>query len=86
VVVFGDSDFARNQFGAFGLNSDLLLNAIGWSADDTTQLTIRANEAKVGKLDAGLIPVSVAVLVAMFAVPGLAVLGAVGTYMRRRSQ
>jgi hypothetical protein len=86
VVVFGDSDFARNQFGAFGLNSDLLLNAIGWSADDTTQLTIRANEAKVGKLDAGLIPVSVAVLVAMFAVPGLAVLGAVGTSMRRRSQ
>ncbi len=86
VVVFGDSDFAKNQFGAFGLNSDLLLNAIGWSADDSTQLTIRANEAKVGKLDAGLIPATVAVLVALFGVPGLALLGAVGTWMRRRSQ
>ncbi len=86
VVVFGDSEFAKNQFGAFGLNSDLLLNAVGWSADDTTQLTIRASEAKVGKLEAGLIPTTVAVLVAMLVVPGLALLGAVGTWMRRRSQ
>jgi ABC-type uncharacterized transport system involved in gliding motility auxiliary subunit len=86
VVVFGDSDFAKNQFGAFGLNSDLLLNAVGWSADDAAQLTIRASEAKVGKLDAGLIPSTIAVLVALFGVPGLAMVGAVGTYMRRRSQ
>lgn len=86
VVVIGDSDFAKNQFGAFGLNSDLLLNAIGWSADDSTQLTIRANESKTGKLDAGILPTAVSVLVALFGVPGLMLLGAVGTWMRRRSQ
>ena len=86
VVVIGDSDFATNQFGAFGLNSDLLLNAVGWSVDDSTQLTIRANESKTGKLDAGVLPTAVSVLVALFGVPGLMLLGAVGTYMRRRSQ
>ncbi|GDX81763.1 gliding motility-associated ABC transporter substrate-binding protein GldG [Deltaproteobacteria bacterium] len=86
VVVIGDGDFATNMFARQGVNQDLLLNSIGWMADDKNQITIHADDSKIGQLTVDLVPGAVAVLVAMIGVPGLAALGAVGMYLRRRNQ
>ena len=44
IVVFGDSDFANNQFfGAQG-NGDLFLNAVGWLLEEGQLIAIRPRE------------------------------------------
>ena len=41
LVVFGDSDFARNKFFFSSDNADLLLNSVNWLADDYELISIR---------------------------------------------
>ncbi len=41
IVVFGDSDFARNKFFFSSDNSDLLLNSVNWLAEDYELISIR---------------------------------------------
>jgi hypothetical protein len=84
VVIWGDADFATNQFGTLGLNQDVFMNTVAWMADEANQISIRANEDKRGKLEIGVIQALIAGLVALVGVPGLAAVGAVGTWMRRR--
>jgi ABC-type uncharacterized transport system involved in gliding motility auxiliary subunit len=40
LVVFGDSDFASNQFYAQGANANLLVNAIDWATADETLINV----------------------------------------------
>ncbi len=84
VVVVGDADFASNQFATLGINQDLFMNTVAWMADEANQISIRANEDKRGKLEIGVIQALVAALVALVGVPGLAAVGEVGTWMKRR--
>ncbi|MBM4368286.1 MAG: hypothetical protein FJ102_18885, partial [Deltaproteobacteria bacterium] len=84
VLVVGDADFASNQFATSGVNSDLLMNGLAWMVDETGQISIRPNEAKKGRLEVGVLSALLVSVVAMLGVPGLAVVGAVGTWMRRR--
>lgn len=86
LVVIGDSDFATNQISANGSNLDLLLASIGWMVDDKNQITIHADESKTGAITVGGLPALVVGLIALLGVPGLAVLGAVGTFMSRRQR
>ena len=41
LVVFGDSDFARNRFFYSSDNADLLLNSVNWLAEDFDLISIR---------------------------------------------
>ena len=41
LVIFGDSDFARNKFFFSSQNADLLLNSINWLAEDFELISIR---------------------------------------------
>ena len=41
LVVFGDSDFAKNKFFASSDNADLFLNSVNWLADDYELISIR---------------------------------------------
>ena len=41
LVVFGDSDFARNKFFFSSDNSNLILNSVNWLADDHDLIAIR---------------------------------------------
>ena len=43
LVVFGDSDFARNKFFFLSDNGDLLLNSVNWLAEDYELISIRRN-------------------------------------------
>lgn len=42
VVVFGDSDFIRNDRMKYLFNRDLVLNALNWALGDTTKISLRA--------------------------------------------
>ena len=41
MVLFGDSDFAKNKFFASSQNADLLLNSVNWVAEDFELIAIR---------------------------------------------
>ncbi|HVP29815.1 MAG TPA: GldG family protein [Myxococcota bacterium] len=41
VVVFGDSDFATNQYLRALYNLDLVMNAVHWATDDERKITLR---------------------------------------------
>jgi len=45
MVVFGDSDFATNQFFDYQGNGDLVLNALSWLAEDESLISIRPRQA-----------------------------------------
>ncbi|UCD83849.1 MAG: GldG family protein [Deltaproteobacteria bacterium] len=44
LVVFGDSDFATNQYFNFSGNGDLFLNSISWLAQEEELISIRSKE------------------------------------------
>ena len=41
IVIFGDSDFAKNKFFASSDNADFFLNSVNWLADDYELISIR---------------------------------------------
>jgi ABC-type uncharacterized transport system involved in gliding motility auxiliary subunit len=45
LVVFGDVDFATDQFFAYQGNGDLALNTVSWLAEDEALISIRPREA-----------------------------------------
>jgi ABC-type uncharacterized transport system involved in gliding motility auxiliary subunit len=50
MVVFGDSDFARNQFLPLSGNRDLFLNTVNWLAGEEDLITIRPKEAEISNV------------------------------------
>lgn len=84
VVVYGDGDFASNELLTASVNQDLILNAVAWAVGEEEQISIRPNEAGKGKLTFDLISGFLTVVVVIILAPGLAIVGAVGTWLRRR--
>ena len=44
IVVFGDSDFASNAYLGLSGNKDLILNTIGWLAEEEDLIAVRAKD------------------------------------------
>lgn len=84
VAVFGDGDFIGNALFLQGVNQDLFMNTVAWMVGEKEQVSIRANEAGKGKITLDVLQGFLVVTLAMVGVPGLTVLGAVGTWLRRR--
>ncbi len=84
VVVIGDSDFMSNQLVLARVNQDLFLNAVAWMVGEEDQLSVRTNEAGAAKLTLDVLTLFVASAVAVVAVPGLTIAGAVATWLVRR--
>ena len=84
VLVFGDGDFMSNRSVLSGTNQDLFLNTIAWMVGEDDQISVRANEAGKGKLNLSLVTLFLSVVTVVLVVPGLAIFGAVGTWLRRR--
>jgi hypothetical protein len=84
VVVYGDGDFASNALVTAAVNQDLALNAIAWMVGEEDQISIRPNEAGKGKLTLDAVTLFLSAVIVLVVAPGLAVIGAVGTWIRRR--
>ena len=84
VVVFGDSDFASNDFMLQGNNQDLFLNSLAWLVGEEDQISIRSNEAGKGTLTMSAVQFALSILITLMLVPGLCIGAATMTWMRRR--
>lgn len=86
VMIFGDGDFASNLLILKVQNQDLFLNTAAWMVGETDQLSIRANNAKKGKLELTELSVFAGGALALLGIPGLCVAGMVGTWVMRRGK
>lgn len=84
VVVFGDGDLFGNALFLQGINQDVFLNTIAWMAGEKDQLSIRSNEAGKGKLTVTPVGGLIAGIVSLLVMPGITIIGAVGTWLARR--
>ncbi|HCM38950.1 MAG: hypothetical protein A2X97_08780 [Bdellovibrionales bacterium GWA1_52_35] len=50
LVVFGSSQFATNNFSRYGGNIDFFLNAVSWTMEDESLISIRAKEEGASKI------------------------------------
>ena len=87
VVVFGDADFADDNFYTYYANADLFLNAVDWAAnqDNLINLTARAITSRL------LIPPQVYIqgiimLVSIVLIPGMIILAAIIIFVRRKRE
>jgi ABC-type uncharacterized transport system involved in gliding motility auxiliary subunit len=85
LLVFGDSDFVANGLVMNGTNQDLFLNALAWLLGEEDTVSIRANEAGRGTLEMTEVQSALVWLLSILVIPGLAVMGGVGTWLRRRN-
>jgi ABC-type uncharacterized transport system len=86
LIVIGDSDFASNQLADQGSNRDLLLNMVAWMVGEGDQISIRPNDAARGSLTMGLGEGLLVALGVLLVAPGLAIGGAIATWVRRRAR
>ena len=85
VVVIGDSDFVSNGLIMNGTNQDLYLNAQAWLLGQEDTVSIRPNEAGRGTLEMTDLQGALVWLISLLIVPGLALIGGIGTWRRRRN-
>jgi ABC-type uncharacterized transport system involved in gliding motility auxiliary subunit len=87
IVVFGDSDFASDQFFARYANGDLLINAIDWAAGQEKQLNLTTPSPITRTLNPP--NAFVMALIALFFVivlPGIVIGGSIASWLARRAR
>jgi ABC-type uncharacterized transport system involved in gliding motility auxiliary subunit len=86
LVVFGDSDFATNEFVDAYLNRDLFLNAVNWLVGDTEFISLRPNVARASRFELSIEQLRNIQYLSLFVVPeGIAVIGVFAWWIRRRA-
>jgi ABC-type uncharacterized transport system involved in gliding motility auxiliary subunit len=84
IVVFGDSDFATNEFiEAYG-NRDLLLNAANWLVGDVDQISVRPRLSRASRFELEGGQLRAIVYLALFVLPeAIAIVGVIAWWLRR---
>jgi ABC-type uncharacterized transport system involved in gliding motility auxiliary subunit len=86
IVVFGDSDFATNEFLDALRNKDLFVNAVNWLAGDVSRITLRPNLARASSFQMTQAEFRVIQYLSLFVLPeAIAVLGVLQWWRRRRA-
>jgi ABC-type uncharacterized transport system involved in gliding motility auxiliary subunit len=83
LVAFGSASFANNALSSKLANSDLFLNAVAWTLEDETSISIRPKENEPGKFEItgaqGLV-----ILLLVAALPLLSAAGGLAFWAYRR--
>lgn len=84
IVVFGDSDFAANNYFNFQRNGDLFLNTISWLADEEDLVSVRPHDPEDRRISLTAKNSKIIMLVSVVLLPLSALIAAVAIYVRRR--
>jgi len=84
LVVFGDSDFAANNYFNFQRNGDMFLNTVSWLADEEDLVSIRPHNPEDRRISLTAKNSKIIMLVSLFLLPLSALVAAVIIYIRRR--
>ena len=84
LVVFGDSDFARNDSFRLMGNGDLFLNSVSWLAEEEETISIRPKEARMSPLILDSNQERSLFLVAVVLLPGTVLVVGFGVWQWRR--
>ena len=85
LVVFGDADFASNEFIERYGNRDLFVNAVNWALGDVEAISIRPNLARASRFVLSNEQFQRIRSLSLFVLPeGIAVLGVLTWWSRRR--
>ncbi|MBW2497941.1 MAG: GldG family protein [Deltaproteobacteria bacterium] len=85
IVVFGDSDFATNEFIDSLRNRDLFVNSVNWLAGDVEQISVRPNRSRASSFQMSQEEFRTIQTLSLFLLPqAIAVFGVVTWWLRRR--
>lgn len=84
LLVFGDSDFASNNYFRLYGNGDLFLNAVNWLAQEEETIAIRPKEARSDPLILDSNQERTLLLISTVLLPGVAFLLGLGAWQWRR--
>jgi ABC-type uncharacterized transport system involved in gliding motility auxiliary subunit len=86
IVVFGDSDFATNEFFDALRNRDLFINSVNWLAGDVEQITLRPNTARASSFQMSQDQFQRIQYLSLFVLPeAIAIFGVVVWWFRRKA-
>ncbi|MBJ20385.1 MAG: GldG family protein [bacterium] len=86
LVVFGDSDFASNEYLDALRNRDLFVNSINWLAGDVGQITVRPNRSRASSFQMTQEEFRLIQYLSLFVLPeAIAVIGVLTWWARRKA-
>jgi ABC-type uncharacterized transport system involved in gliding motility auxiliary subunit len=86
VVVFGDSDFATNEYFDALRNRDLFLNAVNWLAGEVAGITVRPNISRASSFQMSQDEFRRIQFLTLFLLPeAIAVVGVLTWWLRRKA-
>jgi ABC-type uncharacterized transport system involved in gliding motility auxiliary subunit len=86
LVVYGDSDFASNEFLASYRNQDLFLNSVNWLVGDVDAISIRPNLSRASRFQLSQEQFTTIRSLALFVLPqAFGILGVFTWWSRRRA-
>lgn len=86
IVVFGDSDFATNEYLGALRNRDLFVNSINWLAGDVEQITVRPNVSRASSFQMTQDEFRIIQYLSLFVLPeAIAVVGVIVWWLRRKA-
>lgn len=85
IVVFGDSDFASNQFLELSGNSNLFLNTVNWLEEEEDLVSIAPKTTRPRTISLTISQGRMIFFTTIILLPGIFVLGGILVYFRRRS-
>jgi len=85
VLLVGDSDFASNAFLDFSGNTDFILHAVAWLAEEKDLVTIAPKDTRFGTLLLTAAQSNLLFALQVLALPGFFLLAGFSVWRRRRS-
>lgn len=86
IVVFGDSDFATNEYFDALLNRDLFINSVNWLVGDVDQISVRPNVSRASSFVMSKDEFRVIQYLSLFVLPeAIAIVGVIVWWLRRKA-
>jgi ABC-type uncharacterized transport system involved in gliding motility auxiliary subunit len=86
IVVFGDSDFATNEYLDMLRNRDLFVNSVNWLAGDVEQIAVRPNVSRASTFQMTQTQFRTIQTLSLFLLPeAIAIFGVVTWWIRRKA-